>query len=60
LLLIFTKADKIKPVERERHASQCINYLQALDLKPVCLLYYSIKNPRSRIELVQLINHYFS
>ncbi len=57
-LLIFTKADKIKLSERKAHASQCLSYFQSCD--KMRFLYYSIKDPRARIELVQQINGFFT
>jgi|SRR5579862_1075652 len=58
LLLVFTKADKIKPSEKEEHTSRCLKYFQSFDVTD--FLYYSIKDQRARIELIQQINGFFT
>jgi GTP-binding protein len=56
ILLIFTKADKITPREREKQVSLCLAQLEQLNLPPAHFLHYSIKDTRARMELIYQIN----
>jgi GTP-binding protein len=56
LLLIFTKADKITPLEREQGAAACLSQLEQWNLKPMHFLHYSIKDARAKMQLVHSIN----
>lgn len=56
LLLIFTKADKLTRQEKEERLSSCLEHLEQINLKPTCFLAHSIKDPRTRIQLIQHIN----
>jgi GTP-binding protein len=50
LLLVLTKSDKLSAKERE----------QCAQTHTSSFLYYSIKDPRARIELIQRINSFFT
>ncbi|MBI3236943.1 MAG: ribosome biogenesis GTP-binding protein YsxC [Chlamydiales bacterium] len=54
-LLIFTKTDKLSDTEKEEHIEKSLAILQ-VGKPPLHFLCYSIKNGRSRIELIEKIN----
>jgi GTP-binding protein len=57
LLIVFTKADKIKEMEKKKNASVAMASLKKFqNLDPLYFLHYSIKDPRARIELIDKIN----
>lgn len=55
--ILFTKSDKLNESEKHSHAKTAISALQeALSLSSIPYLYYSIKDPRARMQLIDRIN----
>lgn len=56
-LVIFTKIDKLNTSEHHTHKTTIIPLIQqSIPDQPLKSQYYSIKNPRARIELIEQIN----
>lgn len=55
ILLIFTKADKMKEEERKRAAGTCLASFKDIFPEPLRFLHYSIKDPHARINLIKQI-----
>lgn len=57
LLLIFTKADKLKDSEKQKNSLAALTSIKnQIHSAPVHFLHYSIKDPRGRMELIKKIN----
>ncbi len=57
ILLVFTKADKLDENQKRQNALNSLKiFNQYIDHIPVRFLHYSIKDPRSRTELIEMIN----
>lgn len=57
ILLVFTKADKLKESERRKNLTVALNSIKnTLQSIPVHFLHYSIKEPQGRMELIEKIN----
>lgn len=55
--VVFTKVDKLNTSEQHAHRTTVIPLIeQSIPQQPLNSQYYSIKNPRSRIELIDHIN----
>ncbi len=58
ILIIFTKADKLSENEKRLNALNCLAvFNNFLHKNPVRFIHYSIKDARSRDELIDNINH---
>lgn len=57
MLLVFTKSDKITDAQRKNQAFSSLDSIKNfLHSTPVHFLHYSIKDPLSRMELIEKIN----
>jgi GTP-binding protein len=54
LLVIFTKCDKVNQEEQKKNSTLALNLLS----HPIEHCFYSIKNPKSRIHLIDALNRY--
>lgn len=57
MLIVFTKADKLKEAQKRDNTLSSLNSLKNfLHSSPVHFLHYSIKTPLARMELIEKIN----
>lgn len=57
LLIVFTKTDKIKEIEKKKNTLVSMTSLKkSQNSDPLCFLHYSIKDPSARMELIEKIN----